>query len=117
MSSALGMASSRRIRCPSGRRHSRLCSHDAFPDHRATVVSARGARIRRRCSGFRWRVGIVLINVAEWRADILEEHVEELEALYNRRLRSERSPALDTVALRRINRRIEAHADALVLAA
>jgi hypothetical protein len=59
----------------------------------------------------------VLINVAEWRPDILEEHVEELEALCNRRLRAERSQTLDRVALRRSNRRIEAHADALVLAA
>lgn len=58
----------------------------------------------------------MLINVAEWRPDILEEHAEELESLWNRRLRAERSPLVDLVGLRRVDRRIEAHADALVLA-
>jgi len=58
----------------------------------------------------------MLINVAEWRPDILEEHAEELESLWNRRLRAKRSPLVDSVGLRRLDRRIEAHTDALVLA-
>jgi hypothetical protein len=58
----------------------------------------------------------MLINVSEWRSDILQEHAEELEALWNRRLRAERSSSIDGLALRRLDRRIEAHADALVLA-
>ena len=58
----------------------------------------------------------MLINVAEWRPDILEEHAEELDVLWNRRLRAERSAMVDAVGLRRLDRRIEAHTDALVLA-
>jgi uncharacterized protein (TIGR02270 family) len=58
----------------------------------------------------------MMLDVAEWRPDILEEHTETLEALWNRRLRAERSALADRVALRRLDTRIEAHADALVLA-
>jgi hypothetical protein len=58
----------------------------------------------------------VLLAVREWRPDILEEHFEELEALWNRRLRAERSPLVDALGLRRLDARIDAHADALVLA-
>ncbi|HTV19231.1 MAG TPA: hypothetical protein VMG12_11185 [Polyangiaceae bacterium] len=58
----------------------------------------------------------MLIPAIEWRPDVLEEHAEELESLWNRRLRAERSALVDAVGLRRVHRRIEAHADALVLA-
>lgn len=58
----------------------------------------------------------MLIHAKEWRADILEEHVEELGFLWNRRLRGNRSVALDGSALWRLDRRIEGHADALILA-
>jgi hypothetical protein len=58
----------------------------------------------------------MMLDVAEWRPDILEEHVETLESLWNRRLQAPRSSISDRVALRRLDRRIEAHADALVLA-
>jgi hypothetical protein len=58
----------------------------------------------------------LLIEVPEWRQDILEEHYEELESLLNRRFRSQRSPDLDAVALARIDARIEGHVDALALA-
>jgi hypothetical protein len=58
----------------------------------------------------------MMIAVEEWRLDILEEHAELLGALWNRRLRAERSAVHDLVTLRRLDRRIEANADALVLA-
>jgi uncharacterized protein (TIGR02270 family) len=58
----------------------------------------------------------VLIDVAEWRQDILEEHLEELESLWNRRLAMPRVATSDAVGLRRCDARIEAHSDALVLA-
>jgi hypothetical protein len=58
----------------------------------------------------------MLVDVPEWRPDILREHVEELEALWGRRRRSIRSPEADGVGLRRIDSRLDAHADALVLA-
>jgi len=58
----------------------------------------------------------MLIDVPEWRRDILVEHLEELEALLNRRARATRSPAADALALRRIDARLDAHADALALA-
>jgi hypothetical protein len=58
----------------------------------------------------------MLIDVAEWRVDILEEHLEELESLWNRRLRAPRSAELEAVGLGRLDSRIEAHTDALVLA-
>jgi uncharacterized protein (TIGR02270 family) len=58
----------------------------------------------------------MLIDVPEWRRDILQEHLEELEALWNRRTRALQSPEADAVALRRIDARIDAHADALALA-
>ena len=58
----------------------------------------------------------MLVDVPEWRRDILQEHLEEVEALWNRRTRALRSPAADAVALRRIDARMDAHADALALA-
>jgi len=58
----------------------------------------------------------MLVDVAEWRLDILQEHLEELEALCNRRLGAPRSPALEAVGLKRCDARIEAHTDALLLA-
>jgi hypothetical protein len=58
----------------------------------------------------------MMIEVAEWRADILQEHVEVLEGLWNRRLLAERSGIIDGLALRRLDARIEAHADAIMLA-
>jgi hypothetical protein len=58
----------------------------------------------------------LLIDVPEWRQDILEEHFDELESLLDRRIRSERSPDLDGIALERIDARVDAHVDALVLA-
>ncbi len=58
----------------------------------------------------------MLVDVSEWRPDILAEHVEELESLWNRRLRAPRSPELEAVGLARLDQRLEAHTDALVLA-
>jgi len=58
----------------------------------------------------------MLVDVPEWRRDILLEHLEELEALWNRRSRALRSPEADALALRRIDARMDAHADALALA-
>jgi hypothetical protein len=58
----------------------------------------------------------VLINVAEWRQDILEEHLSELEPLWRRRLTMARSAAADAVGLRRCDARIDANSDALALA-
>jgi hypothetical protein len=58
----------------------------------------------------------VIVDVAEWRPDILEEHAETLEALWNRRLRAERSAVVDGLALRRLDVRIDANVDALILA-
>src|SRR5258705_237417 len=58
----------------------------------------------------------MMIDVAEWRPDVLLEHAEELEALWNRRLLAERSAMADKLALARLDRRIGAHADALLLA-
>jgi uncharacterized protein (TIGR02270 family) len=58
----------------------------------------------------------MLVDVPEWRRDILQEHLEELEALWNRRTRALRSPEADAIALRRIDARLDAHADALALA-
>ena len=58
----------------------------------------------------------MLVDVPEWRRDILQEHLEELEALWNRRTRALRSPEADALALRRIDARMDAHADALALA-
>src|SRR6188508_3461384 len=55
----------------------------------------------------------MLIDVPEWRRDILQEHLEELEALWIRRARAIRSPDADAVALRRIDARMDAHVDAL----
>jgi len=57
----------------------------------------------------------VLIDVAAWRQDILDEHLEELESLWNRRLAMPRAATLDAVGLQRCDARIEAHGDALVL--
>lgn len=58
----------------------------------------------------------MLVDVPEWRPDILREHLEALEALWARRRRSIHAPEADGVALRRIDARLDAHADALVLA-
>ena len=58
----------------------------------------------------------MLLSVHEWRPDILREHVEELETLWNRRLRSARSADAILLGLQRLDRRIRAHADALFLA-
>jgi hypothetical protein len=58
----------------------------------------------------------MLLSVHEWRPDILQEHVEELESLWNRRLRSARSADAILLGLQRLDRRILAHADALFLA-
>jgi hypothetical protein len=58
----------------------------------------------------------MLIDTAEWRHDILEEHVEELESLWNRRLAMLRSEHADALGLQRVDARIDAHADALALA-
>jgi uncharacterized protein (TIGR02270 family) len=58
----------------------------------------------------------MLIDVPEWRRDVLQEHLEELETLWTRRARMIRSPDADAGALRRIDARMDAHADALVLA-
>jgi hypothetical protein len=58
----------------------------------------------------------VLIDVAEWRQDILEEHVSELEPLWRRRLGMERSASVDAVGLGRCDARIDANSDALALA-
>jgi len=58
----------------------------------------------------------MLVDFPEWRADILEEHAEELGFLWQRRLSAVRSERADALALSRIDARIAAHADALVLA-
>jgi len=58
----------------------------------------------------------MLLSVHEWRPDILQEHVEELETLWNRRLRAARSADAILLGLERLDRRILAHADALFLA-
>jgi hypothetical protein len=58
----------------------------------------------------------VLVDVPEWRFDVVEEHLEELESLWNRRLRAPRSADIEAVGLARLDRRIDAHTDALVLA-
>jgi hypothetical protein len=58
----------------------------------------------------------MLIDSAEWRYDILEEHYEELESLWNRRFRATRSAEWDARALQRIDARTDAHVDALALA-
>jgi hypothetical protein len=58
----------------------------------------------------------LLIDVPEWRLDVLQEHCDEIESLLNRRLRSDRSPDLDAISLERIDTRLDAHVDAVVLA-
>lgn len=58
----------------------------------------------------------MLIELGQWIPDILEEHVEELTWLWPARQAALRSPEEDLTTLRRIERRIAAHMDALVLA-
>jgi hypothetical protein len=58
----------------------------------------------------------VLLAAPAWKQNLLTVHVEELESLWLRRLAGWRSPEWTDVALRRLDERILAHADALVLA-
>jgi hypothetical protein len=58
----------------------------------------------------------VLIDVAEWRQDILEEHLSELEPLWRRRISTAKAATADAVALKRCDARIDANTDALALA-
>lgn len=58
----------------------------------------------------------MLIEVGEWMFDILEEHVEEAAFLWGQRQAALMSPSFDAPALRRLEARIAAHTDALVLA-
>jgi hypothetical protein len=52
----------------------------------------------------------------DFSAHILEKHVEELETLWNRRLRADRSASVTAGALGRLDRWIEAHTDAVAIA-
>jgi uncharacterized protein (TIGR02270 family) len=58
----------------------------------------------------------MLIELGQWMPDILEEHVEELTWLWPARQAALRSPEDTLTTLGRIERRIAAHTDALVLA-
>jgi hypothetical protein len=55
-------------------------------------------------------------DVAEWRQDILEEHLSELEPLWRRRISTAKAATADAVALKRCDARIDANTDALALA-
>ncbi|ATB41055.1 hypothetical protein CYFUS_006517 [Cystobacter fuscus] len=58
----------------------------------------------------------MIVNAGDWLRDILEEHVEELTALWPRRPRAWRTPGFSVRALRQLDERIDAHTDALALA-
>jgi hypothetical protein len=58
----------------------------------------------------------VLLDAEDWKQDILEEHWAELEFLWNQRLRAFDALDFDSVGLLRLDRRIDAHTDALALA-
>lgn len=59
----------------------------------------------------------MLRQAPPWIPELLERHVEELEALWNRRLAARRSPRWTRADLDRLDARLLANADALVLAA
>jgi hypothetical protein len=56
------------------------------------------------------------VVTADFHPHILEKHVEELETLWNRRLRADRSASVTVSALGRLDRWIEAHTDAIAIA-
>jgi len=58
----------------------------------------------------------MIVEAAEWMVDVLEEHLEELESLWTRRLAHLLSDDVIVAGLARIDRRIAAHTDGLVLA-
>lgn len=58
----------------------------------------------------------MIADAGDWLRDIIEEHVEELPALWRRRSRAWRSPGFSLRALQQLDARLEAHTDALVLA-
>jgi uncharacterized protein (TIGR02270 family) len=58
----------------------------------------------------------MISDAGDWLRDILEEHVEELTALWARRPHAWRSPGFSLRAFQQLDERIDAHTDALALA-